>query len=241
MCISLVVVLSTLTAGAESEGQCSLPRADLGIRFQFTAGDFLVAEDGSRWIRFLTEPRVTEVTRGGPADGRLEAGDSIVAVDGNLVTTESGSHGLQFLPEKEKEIVVRRRGEVREVRVRPRSLCEGSESTPVPADDLERSSVPRPQLGIGFRCTDCGLDRVEGRARWRFGRVPEVTSVVPGSAAGAAGIQAGDLLVAIDGHDATSSEGGRRFSEIEQGEVIRLIFERAGVRREVTLVVRGGK
>lgn len=241
----LLIVVGALVPAlpglADSPPDCPRPRAELGVRYRFTAGDFLTAEDGTRWVRFLTEPRVTSVAPGGPADGSLEADDAIVSVDGHLVTTEAGSRSFQFATGEAKELVVRRQGELRKVRVTPLARCDAEDPSPRPRTDEVRSGAPAPKLGIRFRCIDCGLDRVDGRKRWRFGSAPEVTSVVPGSAAEAAGLGAGDLLVAIDGLDTTSPEGGRRFAELRPGEKVRLAFERDGVRQEVTLVVGAGR
>lgn len=241
----LLVVVGALVPAlpglADSPPDCPRPRAELGVRYRFTAGDFLTAEDGTRWVRFLTEPRVTSVAPGGPADGRLEADDAIVSVDGHLVTTEAGSRSFQFASDGTKTLVVRRRGELREVRLRPLARCREDEPARESSTDTPPDGATAPKLGIRFRCIDCGLDRVDGRERWRFGSAPEVTAVVPGSAAEAAGLGAGDLLVAIDGMDSTSPEGGRRFAELRPGEKVRLAFERDGVRQEVTLVVGAGR
>ncbi len=224
---------------AEGPPDCPQPRAEIGIRYRFTTGDFLTAEDGSRWVRFLTEPRVTSVTPGGPADGRLEIGDAIVSVDGHLVTTDAGSHSFQFASGGSKHLVVRRRGELREVRVTPLARCGDGDPAEGSRAGTPPSGASTPTLGIRFRCVGCGLDRVDLRWRWRFGSAPEVTSTVPGSAADTVGLRAGDVLVAIDGLDSTSPEGSRRFSELRPGQRVRLTFDRDGVRQDVTLVVGG--
>lgn len=72
------------------------PRADLGIRYRFVAGDFMDEEGRPRWVHFLTEPVVTEVDPEGPAAGKLRPGDIIVAVDDYLITTRHGSARFWF-------------------------------------------------------------------------------------------------------------------------------------------------
>lgn len=73
------------------------PRADLGIRYRFVAGDFMDPEEGRpRWVHFLTEPVVVEVEPEGPAAGKVRPGDIIVAVDDYLITTRPGSFRFWF-------------------------------------------------------------------------------------------------------------------------------------------------
>ncbi len=67
-------------------------------------------------------------------------------------------------------------------------------------------------------------------------------SVVQGSAAEEAGVEAGDVIVGIDGTDTpTSASVGEIIRELEVGDEITLEIERAGERMEIpaTLGRRG--
>src|SRR5215207_8772211 len=44
------------------------------------------AREGDAQWSFRSEPRISGIRRGGPAEGKLRDGDEIVAVDGQLIT-----------------------------------------------------------------------------------------------------------------------------------------------------------
>jgi membrane-associated protease RseP (regulator of RpoE activity) len=99
--------------------------------------------------------------------------------------------------------------------------------------------TPRGRLGIGLQCSRCGteLDRETGRSVWFFSGPIEVTSVAPGGPAESAGIQMGDLVTAVDGHDLTTEAGGSAFSDLIPGEAVNLTVVRRNGRKEVVTVV----
>ena len=69
-------------------------------------------------ILFSTEPRITGVASGSPADDVIRTGDVLVSVDNELITTHAG--GLRFhnlKPGDDVTIVVRRNGEARTYRL----------------------------------------------------------------------------------------------------------------------------
>lgn len=101
-------------------------RADFGIRYRFTAGDFIRSEAHPDWVHFLTEPVITELRPGTPAHGVLEVGDVLVAVDGNLVTTLEGSRRFFFAGGGPVELRVRRGDHAVAVNVTPRNVCSES-------------------------------------------------------------------------------------------------------------------
>ena len=77
---------------------------------------------------FRTEPVVSRVAPGSPADGRLVAGDAIVAVDGWLITTAEGGriYGAAA-PGTPMRLTVRRGGRLIEVTVTPIGACANDE------------------------------------------------------------------------------------------------------------------
>jgi hypothetical protein len=98
---------------------------------------------------------------------------------------------------------------------------------------------PTGTLGIGFSCSHCGTRTNEesGEDVWYFTGPLEVTSVTLGSPADGAGIQRGDLIRAIDGHDIESDEGGLAFTRIESGKSVQLsIVKRNGSEMSVALI-----
>jgi len=108
------------------------------------------------------------------------------------------------------------------------------ETAPLPPVPSFGEMSPRASLGFGFQCSYCSFD-TDTRA-WSFTDAPEVQGVSRGSAAWEAGLRAGDQIVAIDGHDIESSEGGSRFAEIEPGDVIVWTIERSGRRQDIEAI-----
>lgn len=73
----------------------------------------------------------------------------------------------------------------------------------------------------------------------------ELVGITPGSAAAAAGLRAGDRLVAIDGHALLGSNGDLRvmnarrlLADLDSDRPVMLAYERAGKRRDVRVVPR---
>ena len=70
------VVLGTLgISGLDCVGECSVTLTSEGRE--------------ESWV-FSTEPRIFTIQDGGPAEGILEPGDYLVAIDGLLITTREG-------------------------------------------------------------------------------------------------------------------------------------------------------
>lgn len=93
---------------------------------------------------------------------------------------------------------------------------------------------PRASLGFGFQCSYCSFD-TETHA-WTFTDAPEIQGVSRGGAAWEAGLRAGDLIVAIDGQDILTPEGGSRFAEIAPGDAVVWTIERSGQRQDIHAV-----
>lgn len=92
-------------------------------------------------------------------------------------------------------------------------------------------------LGIGLSCSNCSI-RSTGKTvrRWTFSRPPLVYSVDQGGPADRAGLRPGDTLIAIDGQEFVSREGGEAFANLVSGERVRLTYARGGRRRTVSVV-----
>src|SRR5919106_837293 len=73
---------------------------------------------------FSTEPRIRGIIGGSPADGKLQDGDILIAIDGVLITTREGGRRLANLqPGKPVNLRIRRDGREMDVTVVPRLGC----------------------------------------------------------------------------------------------------------------------
>ncbi len=94
------------------------------------------------------------------------------------------------------------------------------------------SVVPAGHLGFGFSCSQCGIR--DGRIQLSGPIVVEGIST-DGPAA-RAGLRSGDRIVALDGMDISEDSSGRRLSEIQPGDTVRLTIRREGARRVLSIV-----
>jgi len=95
----------------------------------------------TRW-EFRSEPTVLNVRPGGPADNRLRAGDVIVAIDGNLITTREGGRRLvQPVSGRATELRIRRDGREMDVSIVPGLECRPDDAAT--ASGLRRA-IPAP-------------------------------------------------------------------------------------------------
>ena len=98
---------------------------------------FTVHADGTeRQWKFRAEPVITGVKPGGPADGKLKAGDVIVAIGGYLITTQEGGRLFGSVPPGTPVTVrFRRDGREGQVEITPSAECSkiGVPAPPAPA------------------------------------------------------------------------------------------------------------
>src|SRR5262245_29223547 len=108
---ALTTVLPDAPAWAKEPCPDGVPKtADLGFR-TLTCNCYRRSVNGHITWRFFDEPRIDVVTHGGPADGRLEEGDVITAIDGALITTRDGASRLgHAAPGEAIVLTVRRDG-----------------------------------------------------------------------------------------------------------------------------------
>jgi membrane-associated protease RseP (regulator of RpoE activity) len=104
----------------------------------------------------------------------------------------------------------------------------------VPAGD----NMSLPWFGWALACTGCGWEqeRDDAHPRWESSEPPLVHAVEPGGPAAAAGIQAGDRVVAIQGVPITSRDGGARLGGARAGAALDIAVERDGRRRDLRIV-----
>jgi hypothetical protein len=112
-------VASTCPDGASPRGEIGIASFECSNCTMYTTRD-----DGRRSWRFSAEPTVRTVKPGSPADGKIEDGDRLVAIDGHLITTAEGGDRLANLtPGETISIVVRSGSRERTVNLVPRSEC----------------------------------------------------------------------------------------------------------------------
>jgi C-terminal processing protease CtpA/Prc len=74
-----------------------------------------------------------------------------------------------------------------------------------------------------------------GEVRWEFASPPEIVEVYAGSPAAVAGLRPGDLIVAVNGVDITTEEGGRVFGAIRIGVPVEFRVRRGSRVANVTV------
>ena len=98
-----------------------------------------------------------------------------------------------------------------------------------------------PALGFSLSCADCEVHlSPEGGgvdAYWMMPAPPLVAQVDRGSPAAEAGFERGDRLIAIDGRELTSAEGGRRFANLRAGTRVVFTVERGARTLELPVSV----
>ena len=248
-----LAAMSVIAMGAHAQavfsGSGNATGPDLGIG-RMTAPYAIIHATGD-WIQLGGELVLSEIRPKGPAAGRVEEGDILVAVDGALITTHVGSlHLFGAQAGRPIHLTVRRQGHDREVVIVPTAGATGA-STAATAAAPPASAVPPAgvaavatfkapgRLGIGLACSCTMHSHPDGAETWTFDEPPQVRGVRQGGPAEQAGILVGDLLESVDGVPVTRPEGGRRWSAIAPGQRVRL-----GIRRgetNIDLVVRAAE
>lgn len=212
---------------------------------------------------FSTEPRIRGVEKDGPAWGRLQDGDTLVAVDGVLITTREGGRRLANLtPGRPVALRIRRDDKEMDVTMVPKLGCNmpnlavlGGGSTPAhaiqktplapgPPSNPERPRprptqrvVPPVDFGMEIDCLDCGWRReADGTLIFSTSWEPRVMRVEPGGPADQAGLRPRDVLLKIDGEPFTSPAAAERLGSLEPNQAVILEIGRAGSLRRVQII-----
>jgi len=226
----------------------------------------LHADGTERQWKFRAEPVITGVKTGGPADGKLKAGDVVVAIGGYLITTQEGGRMFgSVTPGEPVTLRIRRDGREGEVEITPSPECVTVEATappapakapapaaapapvaivePMPVEEVPAPpappAAPRGRLGFSLECSKCAIYSRKGEESpylWDFKSNPTVGRVEVGGPAAKAGLRGGDVLVSIDGVALTTVEGGERFGAIEPGDTVVLRYRRNATEADAVLV-----
>ena len=234
---------------------------DIGITSLIcVSGSCNVNEQSGRGYthEFSTEPRIGGVNPDGPADGKLRPGDVIIAIDGVLITTREGGRRLANLKlGVPVTLRIRRAGKELDVTLLPRLGCNmprlavlgGSGPVARPAvaplsrpdawgvqAGMARLTAPPFSFGLELACGPCGwISRPGGSLRWFSPVAPVVRSVEPGGPGDVAGVEPGDVLLAIDGYSLSNEEPGRPLGKLQPGEPVELRFRRGSEMRTVEI------
>jgi len=183
-------------------------------------------------IEFDGEPVLTGITKGGPADGKLEEGDVLVAVDGEPITTRAGAMRLSWLkPGESVRLTIRRQGTLVDVEIITAARCRRVDRSrqQVLSDllTMRRSSVApsetRGWLGMGVH------------ASGPSGTFPEVIYVAPGGPAEKAGIKQGDSIVSVDGVPFEALRGSALMRDLKPNQQVTLQLIRNATPVSVTM------
>jgi S1-C subfamily serine protease len=212
---------------------------------------------------FSTEPRIDGVLRGGPADGRLQDGDVIIAINGALITTREGGRLLANLkPGVPILLRIRRGGKEIDVKLVPRLGCNmprlavlggsGPAARPTAASlgsqealaveaarqvqgRMTRTDAPF-SFGLELECGPCGwLSMPSGALLWFSPAAPVVRAVEPGGPGELAGLEPGDVLLEIDGLSLSGAASGRALGKLRPGEPVELRFRRGRETRTISI------
>jgi membrane-associated protease RseP (regulator of RpoE activity) len=156
---------------------------------------------------------VSYVDPRGPAAEALSSGDVIRAIDGTNVTTTGGFQQLASTRQPGKEVAISgvRQGKTIEVTVR---AIEAGLRAAWAASDTDPGVVVRAVPNVGL----------------------EVVALQPSSAAARAGLQPGDIIVAVDGRTAPDANGlTRAFRGAASGAALLLTVRRGTGHRVVAL------
>lgn len=260
---ALFVILTLAVAGAGpllGQRRCDAgdaPRGDLGIIINADATVSARPTADRPW-RFRSPIEVARVHPGGPAEGVLEVGDLITAIDGLRLTDAAGASRLASIAPGSRASLSITRGSDRLTRslitgwvcpgdpgaigsYAPRAIASPDSSrrqaagVPVPSlPDLESTGW----LGLALACTGCGWAREAGddAPYWESTEPPVIHALARGGPAAQAGLRIGDTLTHVGEHRVTSRAGGRSLGAVQPGAAVQLTIRRAGFARRFTVV-----
>ncbi|HET7461682.1 MAG TPA: PDZ domain-containing protein [Longimicrobium sp.] len=147
---ALAIVPAATTAGAQ--GACGRDEGivipDLGWNDVSCSHCMIEYSPAHRRYRFGTEPRLGGIH--GPGEGRLREGDVLVALDGQLITTDRAGDRLANIRRGERvRVTVRRGGQVRDVDVVAGERCIRPPVPPTPPRAPRAPGAPTPPRAPG--------------------------------------------------------------------------------------------
>jgi len=237
--VALSFLLTAVGANGAELSAADLPQPTLGVSAFVCHCSVITADEPGRrdqWM-FDSEPEIRGITPRGPADGILEVGDLVIAIDDHLITTaEGGLRWSMIVVGQRVKLRISRDGEIRDVYITVGEVDPEEPAVvqaPEASDRGAGSLMIAGWLGLGLSC-NCTVQSGEPPS-WSFREPPAVEGIAPAGPAGRAGLQTGDVLLAINGQDFTTDAGGRAFSTIIPGQRVQLRVERDGTIQQVVV------
>jgi hypothetical protein len=139
--------------------------------------------DGVPVQRFSSEPALYRIRTNGPAMGKVNEGDTLVAVDGFRIRSDEAAQRLSEWKAEAATLTLRSNGTTRTVSITPVPVCVGraavGSAIPDPADTLrarqqyDAGIITRAEYErrLGRHAIADSLDRVTAEARYRIGAI----------------------------------------------------------------------
>ncbi len=250
---------SCLVAGAVATTE-SRRHGDLLQEVRYPDAVTAAARKNPRAFYFTVEPHLWSVDPDGPAAGRVEDGDVLVAVNGDPITSAAGSlHLTQMEAGRPLTLTLRRDEHLIETTVPPVSSCErytasaGPSERPHSLDGLtnayQRTTSYRAAADEQGSITSSSTLQVvfvgskemevdsTGEVVWRFREPPTVVRVDEGGPGYRAGLRAGDRITAVNGIPVTRPEGSAALVTAGHGRSTSLTVQRGAEKRSVDIRV----
>ncbi|UCC49236.1 MAG: PDZ domain-containing protein, partial [Gemmatimonadota bacterium] len=127
VCLPSLVHGQGIAVGQVAQGTCAEGEwvlGDLGISESECTCSVTYGPGRAVIWRFDSELTIREVRTSGPAEGKLRAGDKVVAIDGLLITSaEGGRRWGEVRPGETVQLLVRRDGRERPVEITAGTKC----------------------------------------------------------------------------------------------------------------------
>lgn len=213
-----------------------------------------------RAFYFTVEPYLWGIDRNGPAAGRVEEGDVLVAVEGDPITSAAGSRHLTRMEAgRPLDLALRRDGRLVEKTVVPVSTCARYTASAGPSErphsmevrtnayertvanraaaDGQRSTTTSTTLEVVFVGSKETQVDSTGEVAWRFLEPPTVVRADEGGPGHRAGLRVGDRVTAVDGIPVTRSEGSAALVTAGHGRSTSVTVQRGAEDRTIDIVV----
>lgn len=231
---------------AQTAAACG-PGAAFGVRSIGCAScSTKFSDDGRHQYSFQSEPVVLE------SNGYFKNGDVIVSVGHKPITTREGADNFTYPhPGGDSYRVEFRRGtEVVVTYMIPSGACgipprvvmahEGPRAPGFNTIRADSISMRTGMYGFALACIpSCTkVKAATGADYWRYDGYPVMQFVADGGIADRAGVQVGDMLMAIGEHSILDEEGALRLQGSDRRDTLTLVLRRDGVERRFTLITR---
>jgi S1-C subfamily serine protease len=236
------------TLAAQSAGVCApTQRALADFGFGLACANCVIDSRAPVWIVFHLPPGLHDIRPEGPSSAKIAQHDTLLAIDGMDITSRNGSERFSMaLPGDSIELTVRRKGALLTTTIVAGTRCGPPIS---PSREVRYRDIVRPRSASDFNPARRGWIGVALVAAMRpeslaalaaagrpFPSLPLVGAVAPGSPAEAAGLEAGDRLIAVNGESLLTTSGATLFRNTVPGVAMTVTYVRRGKEYTTTVV-----